>query len=146
MLSSSVDDNAYRGFNGLHQGNKENYVDYHITMEEKFRQISEELRKDRGFVLKAVRQYGLALAHAPQVLKDDREVVLAAVRENGKALKYASEELRNDREFVSKAVSLNKDCQKFHSYISLPHLVRKLPKEKSRAKLLVPCFCKHNEA
>jgi hypothetical protein len=45
--TNSVDDNAYQGFNRLHQGNKENYVDHHITMEEKFRQISEELRKEK---------------------------------------------------------------------------------------------------
>jgi hypothetical protein len=55
-------------------------------------------------VLKAVKQYGLALKYASDELRGDREVVMAAVKQDGLALKYASDELRGDREVVLAAV------------------------------------------
>ena len=65
---------------------------------------SEELKRDRQFVMEAVKQNGHALEHASEELKRDREVATAAVKQDGWALRHASEELRRGREVVMAAV------------------------------------------
>ncbi|EFC38683.1 predicted protein [Naegleria gruberi] len=65
------------------------------------------LRNDRKFILEAVKQNGLALEYANEIMKRDREIVLKAIQENGLALEYANETLKKDREIVLKAVKQN---------------------------------------
>lgn len=65
------------------------------------------VKDNRGLVLAAVRQNGLALEHARGAAREDRDVVLAAVQENGMALRFAPEELRADEEIVAAAVAQN---------------------------------------
>lgn len=60
---------------------------------------------DKGVVLAACTNYGLALAHASVALQNDREIVLAAVRQNGRALRYAGRELRADKDVVALALA-----------------------------------------
>ena len=66
---------------------------------------SQELRKDREVVLRAVTNNGRALRYAFEALKGDKKLVLAAVTQNGLALQHASEELQGDREVVLTAVA-----------------------------------------
>lgn len=47
------------------------------------RQAADELRKDRDFVLQAVRVCGAAVQHADLAIRSDFEVVLEAVRNGG---------------------------------------------------------------
>jgi hypothetical protein len=63
----------------------------------------EALRHDRDLVLRAVRENGLALAHA-KAFAGDRTVALAAVQENSGALEFVAAELRADREVVRAAL------------------------------------------
>ncbi|EFC44723.1 predicted protein [Naegleria gruberi] len=72
-----------------------------------FEYADESLKKDREFILKAVKQYGYALEYADESLKKDREIVLKAVKQNGYTLEYADESLKKDREIVLKAVKQN---------------------------------------
>jgi hypothetical protein len=58
---------------------------------------SEELRGNREFALKVVRQCGLAFAGVSDLLRNDGEVAFEAVRQNRAALRYVPEELRADR-------------------------------------------------
>ena len=66
--------------------------------------IEIELIGDRNIVMEAVTQDGRALEFASGRLQEDRMVVLSAVKSNGRALQFASEELRGDREIVMEAV------------------------------------------
>ena len=77
--------------------------------------IENELRNDKEFVLKAVKQDGWTLYHASKELKNDKEFVLEAVKQNGWALYYASKELRNDKEVVLEAVKQNGQAFKYAS-------------------------------
>jgi hypothetical protein len=61
-----------------------------------FAYASEDLRKDKEFMLLAMQQNGLALQYAPEELQNDYEIVLTAVKQNGLAIAYASEDLRKD--------------------------------------------------
>jgi len=54
--------------------------------------------------LTAVRQDGLSLEFADQMLKNDRAIVIAAVRQNGLALRFAGPMLKKDYEIVMVAV------------------------------------------
>ena len=63
------------------------------------------LKKDRDYVLAAVKDDGRALQFADPSLMKDRELVLVAIKENGLALKYADESLKKDKEFVLAAVA-----------------------------------------
>ena len=65
---------------------------------------SEIFKKDKEFILEAVKLNGLALEYADDNLRKDKEVVLAAVQQNGQALRFASYEKKNDTEVVLAAV------------------------------------------
>jgi DNA-directed RNA polymerase subunit F len=62
------------------------------------------LKGDKEVVLKAVKQAGLSLEHADEILKGDKEVVLAAVKQSGFNLEYADKKLKADKEVVLEAV------------------------------------------
>ena len=51
---------------------------------------SDELRKNRRFIMESVMQNGEALKHASEDLRAYRAVVMAAVKQSGWALEYAS--------------------------------------------------------
>ena len=70
----------------------------------KLQVASEELKRDRDFVLEAVKQNCNAIKYASEELKNDREIVLEAVKQNSRVLKYISEKLRNDRKFILEVV------------------------------------------
>ena len=69
--------------------------------------VSEELKRDRAIVMKAVQQNGRVLKFASEALKRDRAIVMEAVKQNCMALAYASEELKGDRDVVLAAVQEN---------------------------------------
>lgn len=68
---------------------------------------SEELRKDKEFILEVVKQDGFVLEYASEELKNDKEIVLEAVKQNGNALGYACDRLKNDKEVMIEAVKQN---------------------------------------
>ncbi|WAM04215.1 DUF4116 domain-containing protein [Mycoplasmopsis cynos] len=69
--------------------------------------VSEELKKDKAFMLEAVkRNYG-ALWYASDELKRDKDVVLEAVKQSDWALQYVSEELIKNKEFIFKIIKIN---------------------------------------
>ena len=61
---------------------------------------SEDLKKDRKFILKAVKLNGLALEFADDSLRKDKEVVLTAMKENPRAMMDADDSLMTDKEIV----------------------------------------------
>jgi hypothetical protein len=63
-----------------------------------------EHRKNRDVVLAAVETCSFALTCTSEALRDDKELVLAAVYANGEALKHASKRLKRDRQVVLAAV------------------------------------------
>ena len=72
-----------------------------------------ELLSNREFMLKAVDEFGWALAYASDELKNDEEVVLTAIQgwdgvsvNFSYAIKEASEELRSNKNFMRKAIEL----------------------------------------
>jgi hypothetical protein len=67
--------------------------------------LSENLLQNFEFMLKVVKQNGLALQWASPELKNDKALALAAVKQNGYALHYASEPLQDDREVVEVAIA-----------------------------------------
>jgi len=65
----------------------------------------DSLKKDKEFVLAAVRIDGLALKFADDSLKKDKEVVLAALLHSyGEAIRYADDSLKKDKEVVLAAI------------------------------------------
>jgi hypothetical protein len=65
---------------------------------------SDELRKNRRFIMESVMQNGEALKHASEDMRAYRAVVMAAVKQSGWALEYASAKMRGDRGVVMAAV------------------------------------------
>jgi hypothetical protein len=71
---------------------------------------SDELRRDRDVVLRAVMNGGPdVMQHASEELRADRDVVTAAVNLNWRSLKWASDELRADEHMKMKADVLRED-------------------------------------
>jgi Domain of unknown function (DUF4116) len=66
---------------------------------------SQELKKDKQFILNVVRHHGWALEFVDNVLKKDKDVVMAAVSQNGYSLLYADSSLKKDKDIVLDAVS-----------------------------------------
>ena len=69
-----------------------------------FEYVDESLRGDKEVVLEAIKQDGDALAHADASLKKDKEVVLEAIKQDGDALAHADKAFQKDKEIVLKAV------------------------------------------
>jgi len=61
---------------------------------------SDHLKKDKKFILKAVKLNGLALEYADDSLRKDKEVVLAAMKENPRAIYDADDSLMTDKEII----------------------------------------------
>ena len=72
---------------------------------EKFKNLSDEYKKDREFVLLAVKANGYCFEYADETIKKDREFILEAVSSsNAGVLRHADESFRKDREIVLSAV------------------------------------------
>ena len=63
-------------------------------------EASDHLKKDKKFILKAVKLNGLALEYADDSLRKDKEVVLAAMKENPRAIYDADDSLMTDKEII----------------------------------------------
>ena len=61
---------------------------------------SNDLKKDKKIVLRAVQNDGLALQFADEKLKKDEEVVKAAVKDDGYSLEFADPSLKKNKEIV----------------------------------------------
>lgn len=62
---------------------------------------------NKEVVLSEVKNNGLNLQYASEVLQNDKEVVMCAIKNNGLALEFASKKLCNDQDFVKQAVKSN---------------------------------------
>lgn len=69
-----------------------------------FKNIDDELKNDKDFILTAVQEIRGILFLAPKQFQDDKEVIIAAVQKNGCELYDASKRLRDDKEVVLAAV------------------------------------------
>ncbi|CAD7972149.1 unnamed protein product, partial [Amoebophrya sp. A25] len=76
-----------------------------------FPKVGKPLKKDREFVLEAVKAHPRALGWAHDTLKNDRKLGLEAIKVDALALQYTGREspLRNDKEVVLEAVKQNGD-------------------------------------
>lgn len=84
--------------------------------------VSDRLKRDRAFMLDAVRLNGLALQYAQGGLTEDRELCLAAIENNGLALQYASEDLTKDEGFSLAAIEKSPRAIRFaHHSLLLIH-------------------------
>ena len=68
--------------------------------QQKFENLSDELRNDRDFVLKAINMQVCSLGFLPGNFRRDREIALAAVKNDGRDMQYVAELLKNDRGFI----------------------------------------------
>jgi len=68
------------------------------------RDVREDLKSDRAFVMNAVEKNWTALEWVADDLKSDVYIVSVALKQNWRALKYAAEKLKNDREFALEVV------------------------------------------
>eukprot|EP00930_Biecheleria_cincta_P106274 TRINITY_DN9965_c0_g1_i4.p1 TRINITY_DN9965_c0_g1~~TRINITY_DN9965_c0_g1_i4.p1 ORF type:complete len:877 (-),score=122.43 TRINITY_DN9965_c0_g1_i4:262-2814(-) len=75
----------------------------------------QSLPEDANAVLQAVKESGLVLEYAPEVLRSDRRTVLVAVAKDGLALEFASTDLQNDLEIAGTAINQNKFAFHFAS-------------------------------
>ena len=58
-----------------------------------------------------MKENGLTLQYASDVLKADREIVLEAVKNSGDALEWASDELKADKEIILEAEIGRASCR-----------------------------------
>jgi heterodisulfide reductase subunit C len=65
---------------------------------------SDHLKKDKKFILKAVKLNGRALEYADDSLKKDKDVVLAAIKESHFAIWEMDDSLRKNKEIILMAV------------------------------------------
>lgn len=72
-------------------------------LEDGYDSIPKESWKDKSFVLKTVKEDGIALEYADESLKKDKEIVLEAVKSDGTALEYADESLKKDPDVIQAA-------------------------------------------
>lgn len=72
-----------------------------------FDYVSEKLKRDREFMAVAIGRNAMVLDYAEYELKDNKSIVLAAVKRNGLALQYASRRCQMDRSIILMAVSQN---------------------------------------
>merc|ERR1712217_697426 len=79
----------------------------HGTLRGTAPKFSDAERGNKVLVLEAVRQDGLALKYASDVLQADKDVVLAAVTQNGLALAFASNPLKADKVVMLQAMETN---------------------------------------
>lgn len=75
---------------------------------------SPELHEDKDVALAAVSKFGIVLQEFPK-FKDDKDIVMTAVQKNGMALMWASERLQDDMEVVHTAVSQNEKSIQYAS-------------------------------
>lgn len=68
--------------------------------QQKFENLSDELRNDRDFVLKAINMQVCSLGFLPDNFRRDREIALAVVKNDGRDMQYVAELLKNDRGFI----------------------------------------------
>ena len=87
--------------------------------------VTENFKSDRGVVLAAVQQNGLALEFALFSPRKSRDVLLAAVQNNGLALQFAQEKMKNDEEVAIRALSHVLSSESWHE-CALPHVGDKL--------------------
>jgi hypothetical protein len=77
--------------------------------------LTKEQQNDYNIVMGAVAQNGNTLQHVSKTLKNNKDIVLTAVIQNSDALYYASEELKNNYAIVLTAVAQNGHALKYAS-------------------------------
>ena len=66
--------------------------------------LSEDLKNDKEFAIRLIKNNGETLEFLSCQLQDDEELVMSAVKQNGGALKFASQRLKDNKEIVLQAV------------------------------------------
>ena len=74
---------------------------------EALKYVSQRLKNDKEFVMKAVRSYGLSLEFAGKHLKKDIDVVRAAMENRPRAIEFADDSLRDNEELLLSAIAFN---------------------------------------
>ena len=64
---------------------------------------SDDLKNNKDFVMKVVKNNGLALQYASSILKNDKDFVMKLVENNQKVYNKISEELKNDKDIRAAA-------------------------------------------
>ncbi len=100
---------AFKGLSKELQGDKE-IVTLAVMKsygESSLKYASEELKKDKSFIISLVSKKGSILEYVDDEFKKDKDVVTAAVIApySGCTLQYASEELKKDKNFIVSLVS-----------------------------------------
>jgi len=71
---------------------------------------SEDLRRNRDFMMRVMKVDGRSLRHAGgRHIREDKELVLAALSNSARALEYAGDNLKSDYDVVSKALHRQKE-------------------------------------
>ena len=74
-----------------------------LEYEDAYDSIPKQSWKDKSFVLKTVKEDGIALEYADENLKKDKSIVLEAVKEHGYALQFADKSLQKDPDIIKAA-------------------------------------------
>ena len=86
--------------------------------------LSDKYKKDKEFVLKAVKN-GASIEYLDEDFKNDKEIVFKAAENNWREFEFASEELRNDKAFISQVLDALDCTDKRRSlFNSLPDELR----------------------
>ena len=110
ILKSKNIDKDVKSLNKNNINKYENNIDQILYMLIKskecyqLRYMSDKLKKDKNFALKAVQINAFSLSYFDNSIKDNDEIVFEAVKSNRLAFEYASDRLRNNRELALLAV------------------------------------------
>lgn len=77
---------------------------------------SENLKKDRIYILDILKLSEFIINNVSNELKNDKKLIIEAVKNSGWSFKYASEELRNDKGFIY--LLLKKNNKDFFTHAS----------------------------
>lgn len=79
-------------------------------MNKEFRNLSDEQKNNKDFILQAIEEELFILEQASDRLKNDKNFMLQAIKKDYLAIKYASEKLKNDKMFIVQAVEKDERC------------------------------------
>ena len=78
--------------------------------------ISDSLKENKNFILKAVEQNPYVFEYASSSMKSNKDIVIKALQGDGNLLRYAADQITYDREVVLRAVRNRGDALRYASY------------------------------
>lgn len=93
--------------NGISEEQREFVLKMMRETPDKYKNLSEELKKDKAITMVAIMREPAMLKFAPEVLKNDKGVVDEAYKIDNRSLQFASLMLRSDNQFMFEKIQHN---------------------------------------